>query len=65
MSWQTAFNKKGDIRALNINNEEEKNTIEWGKHNEEENTIRWRGMIELNILKQTSINKHILIQNNV
>jgi len=34
-SWQTAFNKKGDIRALNTNNEEEKNTIEWGKHNEE------------------------------
>jgi len=36
------------------------------KHNEEEkNTVQWGGMIEANILKQTSINEHILIQSNV
>jgi len=30
-----------------------------------EHTTQWEGMIELNTLKQTSINEHILIQNSV
>ena len=44
---------KGDICTFNTNNEEEKKTIQRGE------------MIKLNILKQTSINEHIIVQNSV
>jgi len=59
-SSQVTFNKQSWHSAFNTNNEEKKTL-----HNEEENTVRWWGMIELNIVKQTSISKHIFVQNSV
>ena len=35
------------------------------KRNDKTRRTMFAGMIKLNILKQTSINKHILIQNSV
>jgi len=53
---------KGDICTFNTSNQKEKhNTMkrkktQWG---EKKPTKRWGGMIELNILKQTSISEHV------
>jgi len=56
------------MHIFSTNNEEEKTQYneERKRHIEEEkDTVLWAGMIELNILKQTFISEHILIQNSV
>jgi len=61
VSSQEPLVNKGDMHTFSTNNEEEKT-----QYNEEEkDTVLWAGMIELNILKQTLISEHILIQNSV